>query len=146
MQAKVVLVALTLAAGFAGMALAADDPIQARRALMKNNGGAAKTAFDMAQGKTPYDAGQAAAAMQTLQDDMTEFPTLFPEGSDKGDTAASPAIWQNMEDLKARAAKLTDNAKVAEVAAAEGLDAFKAALTPIGQDCGGCHELYRLQR
>jgi cytochrome c556 len=128
------------------MAFAADDPILARKELMKANNEAAKVAFGMAMGKVPYDATQAAAAMKTLQDDMIMFPTLFPEGSDQGDTAASPAIWQNMDDFTARAAKLAADAKLAEAAAPNGLDAFKAAVGPVGQDCAGCHELYRVNR
>ncbi len=146
MRVTMALTALAFAVGLAGMAFAADDPIQARKDIMKNNNEAAKVAFGMAMGKVPYDATQAAAAMKALQDDMAVFPTLFPDGSDKGDTAASPAIWQNMEDFKAHAEKLAADAKVAEAAAPNGLDAFKAAVGPVGQDCGGCHELYRVKR
>ncbi len=146
MRVRMALVALAFGVGLAGMAFAADDPIQARRDIMKNNAEAAKTVFTMIQGKAPYDAAQAAAAMKTLQDDMVVFPTLFPEGSDKGKTQASPAIWQNMEDFKAHAAKLAADAKIAEAAAPDGLDAFSAAAGAVGQDCGSCHELYRLRR
>jgi cytochrome c556 len=146
MRLNVALMVLTLSAGFAGMAFAADDPIQARRDIMHSNQEAAKTIFTMIQGQAPYDAAKAAAAMKALQDDMATFPTLFPEGSDTGKTQASPAIWQNMDDFKAHAAKLAADAKVAEAAAADGLDAFKAAAGPVGQDCGACHQLYRLSR
>ena len=146
MRVRMALMVLAFGAGLAGVAFAADDPIQARRDIMKNNAEAAKTAFGMVQGQLPYDAAKAAAAMKVLQDDMAEFPTLFPEGSDKGKTQASPAIWQNMEDFKAHAAKLAADAKVAEAATPDGLDAFTAAAGAVGQDCGSCHELYRLKR
>ncbi len=146
MRVKMALVALAFGVGLAGVAFAADDPIQARKAIMKNNNDAAKLTFGMVLGKVPYDAAKAAEAMKTLQDDMAVFPTLFPAGSDTGDTAAAPAIWQNMEDFKAHAAKLAADAKVAEAAAPNGLDAFKAAVGPVGQDCGSCHELYRVKR
>ncbi len=146
MRVKVALMALALSAGFTATALAADDPIQARRDVMRNNQEAAKTAFGMIQGQVPYDAAAAAAAMKALQDDMATFPTLFPEGSDQGNTQAAPAIWQNMEDFKARAAQLAADAKLAEAAAPNGLDAFSAAAGAVGQDCGGCHQLYRLRR
>jgi cytochrome c556 len=146
MDVRTVVLALAFGAGFAGMAFAADDPIQARRAIMKSNNDAARTAFTMVMGRVPYDAAQAAAAMKTLQDDMATFPTLFPQGSDTGNTQASPAIWQNMEDFKAHAAKLAADAKLAEAAAPNGLDAFKAAASAVGDDCNSCHELYRLRR
>ncbi len=146
MQLKMALAVMAVGVGFASLAIAADDPIEARQQLMQNNQDAAKIAFGMAQGQVPFDAEKAKAAMQTIQDDMAEFPTLFPEGTDKGDTSASPAIWQNMEDFKARAAKLASDAKAAQVAADGGLDAFKTALGAVGGDCGGCHEAYRLKR
>ena len=146
MRVKLTLTVLAFAAALAGIAFAADDPIQARRDVMKSNQEAAKTAFGMIQGDIPYDAAKAAAAMKTLQDDMATFPSLFPAGSDQGKTAASPAIWQNMDDFKAHAAKLAADAKVAEAAAPNGLDAFKAVADAVGQDCGSCHELYRVKR
>jgi cytochrome c556 len=134
-----------LAAGSV-VAVAADDPIAARQALMKKNGGAAKTAFDMAGGKAPFDAAQAAAAMKTIQDDMVEFVTLFPEGSDKGDTTASPKIWEDMAGFKAAADKLVADAKVAEAAAAGGQEAFAATLNAVGGDCQACHQTYRIKK
>lgn len=146
MRLNVALAVIAVSAVLAGPLMAADDPIEVRQDVMQKNQDAMKIAFDMIQGKTPFDAAKAAEAMVTLQDDLTVFPTLFPEGSDKGDTAAQPAIWTNMDDFKAKAAKLVADAKIAETAAGKGLDAFKATLNAIGQDCGGCHELYRKKR
>ena len=37
------------------------------------------------------------------------------------------------------------DAKAASDAAASGLDAFKTAMGPVGQNCQSCHEKYRLQ-
>jgi cytochrome c556 len=127
-----------------GAALGQDDPIAARQALMKANGAASKVAFDMVRGTTPFDAAKAMEAMKTIAADMEEFPTLFPEGSDQGDTKASPAIWQNMDDFKALAAKLGADANAAAEAASGGLDAFKTAFGAVGQDCGACHQKYRM--
>jgi cytochrome c556 len=146
MRLKLALAVVALGAGLSGIAIAADDPIAARQDLMEKNQDAAKIIFGMAQGKVPYDAAQAGAAAQSIVDDMAEFVTLFPEGSDKGDTSASPAIWENMDDFKAMAANLATDAQAAVDAAPKGLDAFVATLAPIGQDCGGCHEKYRIKR
>lgn len=139
-----VLTVLTVVALASGLAIAADDPIAARQALMKANDAASRTAFGMALGRAPFDATAAADAMKKIADDMTTFPTLFPEGSDKGDTHASPSIWSNMDDFKALAAKLQTDATAAATAAANGLDAFKAALAPISDDCRNCHRAYKL--
>jgi cytochrome c556 len=51
-----------------------------------------------------------------------------------------------MADLKARFAKLGNDAKAAD-ASVKDLDSFKAALGDIGKsDCGACHQLYRLKK
>jgi cytochrome c556 len=145
MKLKFALVLGVLAVAFAGVAIGADDPIKERRDIMKKNGAAAKIAVEMIKGTTPYDATAAAAAMKTLEEDLTVFPTLFPEGSDQGQTNASPDIWKNMDDFKAHAAKLVTDATAAEAAAAQGLDSFKTAFDAVGADCGSCHEKYRLK-
>ena len=145
MRMTFALVLAAVAVTFASAASSADDPIAARRQLMKMNGASAKAAFDMIKGTKPYDAAAAAKAMQTIQSDMATFVTLFPEGSDKGDTHASPDIWKNMDDFKALAAKLGTDAGAAADAAAQGVDAFKTAFNTVGDDCGACHEKYRLK-
>ena len=119
-------VTFAAAAGIAGSASRRTISIAKRQDLMKNNGAQAKIAFDMAQGATPFDAAAAKAAMLKLAANDAEIPADFPAGSDKGGDAL-PAIWTNFDDFKARAAKLTTAAKVAEAAADQGLDAFKAA-------------------
>lgn len=143
MRVKVLLTLAIGAAVISGVALGQGDPIAERQALMKANNAASRTAFGMAMGKTPFDATVAAAAMQTLADDMAKFVTLFPEGSDTGDTSASPDIWTNFEDFKAISAKLEADAKAAGAAAANGLEAFKVALGPVGEACSTCHKKYR---
>ena len=144
MKLAVVLAALSLPV--AGLAYGQDDPIKARQQVMKMNGGAAKTLFDMAGGKAAYDATAALAALKTLQEDMTILVTLFPEGSDQGDTSASPEIWKNFDDFKAHAAKLAADAKAAEAAAPNGAEALGAMLGAIGGDCQACHEKYRIKK
>lgn len=145
MRWKVLMAAVGAAVLFSGIAVSQEDPIAARKALMKANDAAARTGFGMMMGKVPFDAAAAAEAMNKIADDMAIFPTLFPEGSDTGDTKASPEIWANMDDFKARAEKLATDAKAAAEAAAGGLDAFKPAMGAVGQDCQGCHQVYRLK-
>ena len=135
---------LAIAAITSSLAFAADDPVVARQQLMKQNGQAAKLGYQMIKGKVPFDAAAAATAMNQIATDMETFPSLFPPGSDKAPkTTASPDIFANMDDFKARAAKLGADAKAAATAAATGPDAFAAAFGPIDQDCGGCHRKYR---
>lgn len=144
MHLKSALLAAAVGVAFVGAAVGQDDPIAARQQLMKMNGGAAKAASDMIKGNTPFDATAAAAAMKTIQEDMVTFVTLFPEGSESGgETKASAKIWEDKAGFEAAAAKLGADAKAAEEAAANGLDAFKTAFGAVGADCGGCHEAYR---
>ena len=144
MRFRVGLALAALSVVLVGTAFGQDDPILARQLLMKANGAASKVAFDMIKGTTPFDAAKAVEAMKTIASDMETFPTLFPDGSDQGDTKASPAIWENMEDFKALAAKLATDANAAADAAANGLDAFKIAFDAVGGNCGACHKKYRM--
>jgi cytochrome c556 len=138
----VVIVALCL-----GAAIAQQDPIAARRALMKANGDQAKIGASMLKGETPFDLDKARAIFTTFEDAAAKVPALFPDNSKTGgDTAADPRIWENMDDFKARLAKFGTDAKDA-LANVKDLDSFKAAFGAIGKnDCGGCHEKYRIKK
>lgn len=110
---------------------------------MKAIGGSLKVGFDMVQGKTEFDAAKAKAAMETIAAKATEFPTLFPAGSEKVDGKASPKIWENKADFEEHAAKLASDATAA-AAATDSLDSFKPAIMAVAANCKGCHQLYRL--
>ena len=127
-----------------GAAVAGDDPVADRRQIMLMNSHLEDVALRVISGKYPME--KATAAMKTLQNNMTVFPTLFPMGSDKGYTEASPQIWENMDDFRSLAAKLVTDAKVAEGAAMKGVDAFALAFQAVQADCKGCHSKYDPRR
>jgi cytochrome c556 len=131
----------------AGAVAAQSDPITTRKALMKANGDQAKIGAAMAKGETPFDAQKAKVMFATFVDAANKMPNLFPDNSKTGgETAAAPKIWENMADLKARFAKLGADAKAAQGSVTD-LATFKAAFGSIGkQDCGACHELYRIKK
>jgi cytochrome c556 len=139
--------AIAIVALCAGAAIAQQDPIKARRALMKANGDQAKIGASMMKGETPFDLDKARAVFTAFEEAATKAPSLFPENSKTGgDTAADPKIWENMDDFKARLAKLGTDAKDA-LAKVKDLDSFKAAFGAIGKnDCGSCHEKYRIKK
>jgi len=132
-------------------AIAQQDPIAARKALMKANADQAKIAVAMTKGEAPFDLDKAHKVFATFEDAAAKALALFPQNSIDQPTAddpysASPDIWQNLEDFKARFAKLGTDAKAAD-ASVKDLDSFKAAFGNIGKnDCGGCHEKYRLKK
>ena len=127
--------------------MAQSDPIAARKALMKANGDQNKVATEMLEGKRPFNLDEAKKVLATFADAGQKAPALFPDNSKTGgDTAAKPEIWENMDDFKARLAKLGTDAKDA-LAKVNDLDSFKAAFGAIGKnDCGGCHEKYRIKK
>jgi cytochrome c556 len=133
------------------VATAEQNPIAARKQLMKDNGDQAKIGAAMAKGEAPFDLARAHKIFATFQDTAVKAAALFPENSVDEATAddpytASPEIWKNMDDFKARLAKLGSDAKAAD-SSVKDLDSFKAAFGNIGKnDCGGCHEKYRLKK
>jgi cytochrome c556 len=139
--------AIAVIALCAGAAVAQQDPIATRKALMKTNGDQAKIGASMAKGETPFDIEKARKIFTAFEDAATKAPSLFPDNSKTGgDTAADPKIWENIDDFKARLAKFGTDAKDA-IAKVNDLDSFKAAFGAIGKnDCGGCHEKYRVKK
>lgn len=141
MRRALLATAAVLAFSFAANA----DPIEDRKALMKSFGGALGQLAPIAKGEKEYDSAAVMAALATLNEQVQKFDpvALFPAGTDTGDTKATMAIWEKMDDFKARAEKL--KADVAEVAANPPADqaGVGAALGKIGGNCGGCHEAFR---
>jgi cytochrome c556 len=133
------------------LAVAQQDPIAARKALMKDNGDQAKIGAAMAKGEMPFDLAKAHKIFDAFEATAAKAPALFPANSVDEATAndpfsASPKIWENMDDFKARLAKFGADAKAARESVKD-LDSFKAAFGSIGKnDCGGCHEQYRLKK
>lgn len=130
----------------ASTALAEQDPIAERQALMKETGKQTKLGAAMAKGEQPFDLAAAKAIFTNYEQNAAKMPQLFPPGSTKGhDTTAAPKIWQQMDDFKARFATFGEDAKKAQ-ASVKDLDSFKAAFGPLGKSCGGCHKEYRIKR
>ena len=111
----------------------------------------AKIGAAMVKGEEPFDLTKAQKIFGTFENTAAKAPALFPANSIDQATAddpysASPDIWQNIDDFKAKLAKLGSDAKAAS-ASVKDLDGFKAAFGNIGKnDCGGCHEKYRLEK
>ncbi len=127
-------------------AVAAQDPIAARKALMKDTGKQVGGGAAMVRGEAPFDLAKAKAIFVAVEKQAAEAPALFPDNSKTGgETAALPKIWESKADFDARFVKLGADAKAAEASVTD-LDSFKVAFSGIGKNCGGCHELYRLKK
>lgn len=126
--------------------VAQQDPIAARKAIMKSNGQAAGALAKMVKGEEPFDLATAKKSFATFQDAAAKMPGLYPDNSKTGgETSAAPKIWEDMADFKAKFVKFGDDAKAAD-ASVKDLDSLKAAMGVVGKDCGGCHEVYRIKK
>ena len=127
-------------------ALAQQDPIAARKALMKKNGDEAKIGAQFMKGEAPFDLAKAKAIFATYQNAANKMPNLFPDNSKTGgDTAALPTIWEKKAEFEAKFKKLGEDAKDAE-AKVKDEASFKAVLPVVQKNCGGCHETYRRKK
>ena len=63
------------------VAVAQDDPIKVRKALMKANGDAAKTGVAMMKGEKPFDLAEVHKIFATFEDAAAKMPELFPDSS-----------------------------------------------------------------
>jgi cytochrome c556 len=139
---RTVIAAAVLAFGATTLG-AQDDPIAARKALMKANGDQNRIATDMLEAKRPFNLEEAKKVFVTFVQAGEKAPALFPDNSKSGgDTAALPPIWENKADFNARLAKLASEAKAAGDATKD-LDTFKVQITELRKNCGGCHQTYR---
>lgn len=115
----------------------AEEALAARKALMREDGGLLRSAGGLS-------GAEAVATMQTLLDNYSHIPDLFPEGSIVGDSEALPAIWENWDAFIA----IVETGKQAAtdgLAAAEAGDAtaYAAAVQALGATCGACHQQFR---
>jgi cytochrome c556 len=135
--------AMVLAAGGIGRAQGI-DPIQTRQVgldlLAGTFAGVKAVVTSNGDVKTLEGAGKA------IQRWGTVFPTLFPAGSDTGNTKAAPTIWSdNAGFQKASMALSTAGETLATAAKAGDTAAVAAAFKGIGDACGACHKEYRLK-
>jgi cytochrome c556 len=138
---------VAIVAGGALAQSAVDGAIKARKAHMGLLAFNVGPLGAMAKGDMPYDAAMATTLATNLSHiaslDMTRYWT---EGSAKGEaegTRAQPAIWENMADVGVKAAALRDATTALAAAAGTDLAALQAAMGPVGQACGACHQTYR---
>ena len=147
MKLKVVLSAAAAICLGVSAAIAAGEPQSVRQEEMKKVGGAMGALGSIAKGEKPYDADAVRAALTTLVEVSKTFPDHFPAGSETGmDSEAAPAIWQNMDDFKAKSAKLSAAAEAQLASFPADQAAVGAAMQAIGGTCGDCHQTYRLKK
>lgn len=135
------------AASVAVPALAADDPAVLRQQMMGSVGAATGMSAAMVKGEAPFDARVAHLALRVMNASANGFGALFPEGSETGaETEAKPEIWSDRAGFDAAVAKFRDDTAATLATPPADLDAFKAAFGQVTQNCGSCHEKYRVKK
>ncbi|KAA1178043.1 cytochrome C556 [Rhizobium tropici] len=141
------IVAATALAGIAlGSVVAADGTHDSRIGLMKKIGGAAGALGAIAKGDKPYDADIVKASLTTIAETAKAFPDQFNPQSDKNDAEVNPKIWDNLDDFKAKAAKLSTDAETALAQLPADNAGVGTTLKTLGGSCGACHQAYRIKK
>lgn len=136
------LLAAALVPAAAGLAVAQGDPIKERRAIMKAIGEQTDVGAAILKGQQPFDAAKAAAIFKTYADGAAKVGALFPEGSDKGETKATAAVWTDRAGFNAALAAFSK--AVAENAGQATTEAgFKTAFTAVAETCRTCHRTFK---
>ncbi len=142
---RTVLLTAAFAVGITA-AMAQGDPIAQRRDTMKGVGAATRTGTQMSKGEVPFDLAKARDVLQTYANATDRMHTYFPDTAKTGgETTASPKIWENQADFRA---KFDAWAKDIEKAKAETKDltTFRANFETVTKACGSCHQTYRIQK
>lgn len=134
-------IALATTAAFA-------DVIADRQAVMKENGKQVGVLVKMVKGEADFDAAAVLAALTALNNNVQaiDVAASFPPGSDKGDTTASPNIWEDPPGFQVEVDKFKAVTAAAVAAAPQDLDALKTQVGAIGQSCSSCHEAFRIKK
>jgi cytochrome c556 len=127
---------------------AQQNPIEARKALMKENGRYGYGVLPrMVRGQDPYDQAKVDAGFAVFIDTAQKLAPLWPADSKPvpplGDYSSSPKIWENKADFEARLAKFARDA-AEQRPKATSLDGLKAAFPVVRKNCDDCHDLYRV--
>lgn len=132
------------ASGGGMMKMSADEAIEKRKALMKEQGAAWKNV----QGKAKAGEITAIAAdAEKLATTAKQIPALFPEGSlEPSKSAAKPEIWEKRAEFDAAAKNLeTLSLQLRDAARANDAAKTQALVKDFGrQACGTCHTPFRV--
>lgn len=127
---------------------ASADPMADREAVMKALGKAVGSVAPIAKGEKEFDAQAVMAALTEIdaQAKKIDVAALWPEGSTNAESESSPKIWEDMAGFQAKVDKFKADAATAVAAAPADLEAFRGQFGAVTQNCGGCHEVYRIKK
>ncbi len=145
MRKTAILMATLLVTVATANAAEPEDYIKYRQAVMKAIGGHTGAASQIVRGKVSPEGALAmhSSALAALNENLS---SLFPEGSDFGETKAKEEIWSDWAKFEQAA----EDAKGATAAFADAVadgdpDKIGAAFKDVGESCKGCHKAFRVK-
>ncbi|WP_439273340.1 c-type cytochrome [Pseudochrobactrum sp. HB0163] len=130
----------------AGAAVA--SPVEDRQALMKDIGRSMGVLGAIMKGEKPFEGEAVQAALEQLKADAAKIDAdaMFPKGSEGGDTAAAPKIWEDEAGFKAEIEKFRTVTAAAVQSKPQDVDALRVSMKEVGMSCGTCHQNYRIKK
>lgn len=128
---------------FVSYAAEAEDIIKYRAAVMKSQGGHAGAAATIVRGKVDF-ADDLLYHAEALDASLKTVISLFPPGSDFGETRAKPAVWQKRAAFE-KSAKDAEKKGAAFLAAVKANDktTISAKFKGMIDACKACHKDFR---
>ena len=120
-----------------------EDIIKYRQNSMKASGAHMAASSAIIKGKVPFKSQLIvhALALEQLNHDIA---SLFPKGSDFGNTNALDAVWENRADFEKAAHAVAIKAKAfTRAAASKDPKTADAAFKALGDACSACHKKFR---
>ena len=128
----------------AGAADDADDEIEYRKDVMLSMAAHLSALTDLLTQEMDFDESHVEAQARSLGLNAQLVSSLFPPGSDEGETAALPGIWQRPEQFLARAEAAEREGRNLVAAAESGDRAFLVqSLKRLADACRDCHREFR---
>ena len=137
--------ALLLSVGFLGNLSLADSEgiIKYRKNVMKTNAGHMGAIMDILKNHLPLETHVVDHA-RSINQNSKMILSMFPKGSDLGDTKAKPAIWENWSKFESAVnAFVRESSKLVKVAESGDMKALAKQFRATGKTCGGCHKNFK---
>ena len=151
-KAPIILFSVLLLAVFAGPVTvlahgSAEGIVKERMESMELMGKAMKYVGGMVRGNVQADMNTVEEAAQTIIRHGERLPALFPDGSNRGPSEASPRIWQAFGQFEESTDKMIAAARALSSAAqTNDLAQVENSHKALGRTCGDCHRNFRIKQ
>jgi len=120
-----------------------EQAVKYRQNVMSTLGGLTGTAVGQLRDGFAFGPEMTEVAT-TLEAFSADIPSLFPEGTDFGETDAKAEIWSDPEGFAEKATEAEEAAAAfAEAVKSGDRGTMMQAFRQVGEACKGCHEAYR---